>query len=330
MLDLIMRRLRLPIIIIMLALMLLLLDSGTAYAAEQVNQMMGVNPITFALVFLGISIVIGVIAVLGGVGGGVVFTPLMMGFTPIDSFIIRATGLFIAMCGSLVASRPFLRRGLANMRLLLFAGLPYAVFAVAGALLAGYVKVTMGETGEAVIRLALGILVVGIALLITFGGRRVEYPEVRNVDSFTERLALSMSYYEESLGKVVNYRVKRAPVGILLFCGVGLVSGLFGLGAGWAMVPTFSLVMLAPLKVAAASSKVLIGIGDTAAIWPYIMKGGIFPLFVVPCMVGLVVGTIIGAKIMIKVKAKFIRWLIVVVMLVSGIKLVLDGVSRLV
>jgi hypothetical protein len=167
-------------------------------------------------------------------------------------------------------------------------------------------------------------------LLIIFGGRRVEYPEVQNVDSFTERLALSMSYYEESLGKVVDYRVKRAPVGILLFCGVGLISGLFGVGAGWAMVPVFNLVMLAPLKVAAASSKVLIGIGDTAAIWPYIMGGGIFPLFAVPCMVGLVIGTIIGAKIMIKVKARFIRWLIVAVMFVSGIKLVLDGVSRLV
>ena len=80
---------------------------------------------------------------------------------------------------------------------------------------------------------------------------------------------------------MVDYKVKRAPVSIALFCGVGLISGLFGVGAGWAMVPVFNLVMLAPLKVAAASSKVLIGIGDTAAIWPYIMAGGIFPLFAI-------------------------------------------------
>lgn len=285
--------------------------------------------VEFFFVFFAISIVIGIVAVLGGVGGGVVFTPLMMGFTSIDSFIIRATGLLVAMAGSLVAARPFLNRGLANIRLLLMAAVPYAIFAIIGAMLAGYVKESAGDTGEAIIRLSLGCLVIGIAFLIIFGGRRVEYPEVKNVDGITERLGLAASYYEQSLNKVVNYRVKRAPVGIGLFCFVGLISGLFGLGAGWAMVPALNLVMMAPLKVAAASSKVLIGIGDTAAVWPYMMDGGIFALFAVPCVLGLVIGTIIGAKIMLRVKAGFVRYLIIAIMFGSGIKLVLDGVDRL-
>ncbi len=290
---------------------------------------MDLSPVAFFFVFFAICVVIGIVAVLGGVGGGVVFTPLMMGFTSIDSYIIRATGLLVAMAGSLVAARPFLNRGLANIRLLLLAGVPYAIFAVIGAMLAGYVKEAGGDTGEAIIRLSLGVLVIGIALLIIFGGKRVEYPEVKNVDSITERLGLAASYYEQSLDKVVSYRIKRAPVGIVLFCGTGLVSGLFGLGAGWAMVPALNLAMLAPLKVAAASSKVLIGIGDTAAIWPYMLEGGIFPLFAVPCVLGLVVGTVIGAKIMLRVKAGFVRYLIIVIMFGAGIKLVLDGISRL-
>lgn len=290
---------------------------------------MELGAVEFFFVFLAISIVIGIIAVLGGVGGGVVFTPLMMGFTSIDSFIIRGTGLLVAMAGSLVAARPFLNRGLANMRLLLMAAVPYAIFAVIGAMLAGYVERTAGETGDAIIRLALGCLVIGIAGLILFGGRKVEYPDIKNVDSITQRLALATSYYEESLAKVVHYKVARAPVGILLFCFVGLISGLFGLGAGWAMVPALNLVMLAPLKVAAASSKVLIGIGDTAAIWPYIMDGAVFALFAVPCVIGLVIGTIIGAKIMLKIKAGFVRWLIIAVMFGAGVKLVMDGIDKL-
>jgi hypothetical protein len=290
---------------------------------------MELSAIEFFFTFFAICIVIGIIAVLGGVGGGVVFTPLMMGFTPIDSFIIRGTGLLVALAGSLVAARPFLKRGLANIRLLLLAGVPYSIFAVIGALLAGYINETAGETGEAIIRLSLGILIMGIAALILFGGRKVEYPEVKSTDSITERLALSTSYYEQSLGKVIHYRVKRAPIGIVIFCFVGLVSGLFGLGAGWAMVPTLNLAMLAPLKVAAASSKVLIGIGDTAAVWPYIKGGAIFALFAVPCVLGMVIGTIIGAKLMIKIKAGFVRWLIIAIMAGAGIKLILDGVSRL-
>jgi uncharacterized membrane protein YfcA len=303
---------------------------GAVYAADGVNQAtMGLNPVTFALLFLGICLGIGIIAVLGGVGGGVVFTPIMMGFTPIDSFIIRATGLFIAMCGSLVAARPFLRRGLANMRLLLFAGVPYSIFAVSGALLAGYVKQTTGETGEAVIRLILGLLVISLGLLIILGGKRVEYPEVKKEDGFSRKLGLAMSYYEKSLDRVVDYKITRSPVGILLFCGVGLVSGLFGLGAGWAIVPVFNLVMLAPLKVAAASSSVLIGIGDTGAIWPYLSSGGIFPLFAVPCMIGMVVGATIGARLMPRIPAKYTRWLVIILMFGSGVKLVFDGLSRL-
>lgn len=326
-----MRLLKLPIVIALI-LLLLLLCGGTAYAAEpldQADQTMGMSPITFALVFMSIGLVIGIIAPLGGVGGGVIFTPLMMGFTPIDSFIIRATGLLVAMFGSLRLARPYLRRGLANIRLLFFAGVPYSISAVTGALMAGYVKATMGESGEALIRLVLGILVISIALLILFGGRRVEYPEVKKVDSFTERLALGMAYWEASLDKIVDYKVTRAAVGILLFCGVGLVSGLFGMGAGWATVPVFNLVMLAPLKVAAASSSVLIGIGDTAAVWPYMMGGGIFPLVAVPCTIGMVVGTSIGSRIMLRMRPGFVRWVIIAAMFGSGIKLVFDGLSRL-
>jgi uncharacterized membrane protein YfcA len=326
-----MRFIKKPFLIIMLVLTLLLLSSGTAYAAEPVNQAqtMGMSPLLFALILLLVCIMIGIIAPLGGVGGGVIFTPLMMGFTPLNSFIVRATGLLVAMFGSLRLSRPYLRRGVANIRLLLFAGVPYSIFAVTGALLAGYVQSTAGESGEGTIRLILGLLVMAIALLILLGGKSVEYPDIKKVDKFTQKLSLGMSYWEASLNKIVNYKVRRAPVGILLFCGVGLISGLFGMGAGWATVPVFNLVMLAPLKVAATSSSVLIGIGDTAAVWPYLAGGGIFPLIAVPCTIGMVVGATIGSKIMLRIRPSFVRWVIIAAMFGSGIKLLFDGVSRL-
>jgi hypothetical protein len=87
--------------------------------------------------------------------------------------------------------------------------------------------------------------------------------------------------------------------------------------------------MLAPLKVAAASSKVLIGIGDTAAVWPYMMDGAIFALFAVPCVLGMVIGTVIGAKIMLRVKVGFVRWLVILLMCGAGVKSVMDGITGL-
>ncbi|MFW6158712.1 MAG: TSUP family transporter [Planctomycetota bacterium] len=236
-----------------------------------------ITPLLFCfLLFVG-CIFIGVFAVLGGVGGGVVFTPLFMGFTSIDSYIVRSTGLFVAMAGTLVAARPFLRKGIANIKLLLVGAVPYAVFAIVGALLAGYIAQTMGDAGEAFIRGALGILVIGIGALFIFFGGRTEYPEVKEVDGLTAWMGLPVPYWEDSLNKVVRYRLTRVVPALLLFRGVGLISGLFGLGAGWAMVPVFNLTMLAPLKVAATCSTVMISLGDTAAVWPYILGGGMFP-----------------------------------------------------
>lgn len=287
------------------------------------------GPIEFFFVFLVISLVIRMVAVLGGIGGGMMFTSLMMGFTGLDSYIIRATGLLIAASGSVVAARRFLARGVANIKLVLFTGVPYAVFALIGALTAAYVKRNLGEIGEAVIRVSLGAIVLLVGTLLLFGGERAQYPEAKNVGGLSQKLGLGMSYWEESLGKVIDYEVSRAPGAVLLFCAAGFLSGLFGIGAGWAIVPTFNLVMLVPLKVAAASSSVLMGLGDTAAVWAYMRGGGIFPLLAVPCLAGSVLGAIIGARIMVKVNAKFVRWIIIAIMYGAGLKLVLNGIMRL-
>lgn len=325
-----MRTLRICAIAMALVLVLLLCSASSVFAAEQADPVTPFSPLLFSLVLLFATILIGIIAVLGGTGGGVIFTPLMMGITPIDSYIIRATGLLVALAGSLIAARPFLHKGLANIKLLLLAAVPYTIFAVIGSLMAGYIKDTMGATGDALIRLILGVLVVGIALLIIFGGRRVEYPEAKKIDRFSERLSVGTVYWEESLKHTVSYKIGRVPLGLVLFCFVGIISGLFGVGAGWAMVPVLNMAMFAPLKIAAASSKVLIGLGDTGAVWPYLLNGGIFPLFAIPSMVGLVIGTSIGAKLMPRVNAGFIRWLVIGIMFASGGKLVYDGITKLV
>ena len=315
-------------------LLISLLIVGTAYAegdqGEEASEPVGVKPLAFFVLLVVATTLIGIFAVMTGVGGGVVFTPLFMGFTDVDSYIIRSTGLFVAMAGALVASRPYLRRGIVNTRLLLAGAVPYTAFAVLGALVAGYIEAFMGTVGEALIRGVLGVIVLSSACLFIFYGDRARYPKIERVDEFTKRLHLAMPYWEASLGRVVRYALTRARVALCLFCLVGFISGLFGLGAGWAMVPVFNMVMMAPLKVAATTSSVMISLGNTAAVWPYIAGGGMFPLFAVPSMIGLITGALIGSRIMLKVKAGFIRWLIVVVLLVAGVRLVVKAFGMLV
>jgi len=146
-------------------------------------------------------------------------------------------------------------------------------------------------------------------------------------DRFAEKLGLSASYWEESLNKPVHYRVVRAIPGAILFLLVGFTGGFFGLGGGWAVVPVLNLVMAVPLKVAAASSGVLLAIGNAAAIWPYIVKGALIAIFAAPWMIGQVIGGILGAHILAKVKAAFVRNILIVLLILTSLKLIARGIE---
>ena len=279
--------------------------------------------------FFVLSLVIALLAVLGGIGGGVMFTPVMLAFTPVDSLIIRGTGLIVAMFSGLISTGPFMRSGLANMRVSVFLCCGFAIGAFSGANGAILVAQHMGAAGEGLVRLILGVILLILALYFVVGGKKIEWPQVDKSDKFTEMLKLRQPFYEPSLNKVVDYGMKRSPWALLCIVGVGLLSGFFGLGAGWAIVPAQNLVMGVPLKVAAANSGVLLGMGDCIAVWPYIMMGAIIPIFAAPWLVGQVLGGLLGAIVLIQVKAGFVRYLLIGFMVFSCWGLVTRGLSGL-
>ena len=279
--------------------------------------------------FFLLSFGIAMVAVIGGIGGGVLFTPFMLAFTSVDSLIVRATGLIVAMFSGLVSTGPFMRGGLANLRICIFCAAAYGVGAFSGAQGAIYVAKHLGETGEGFVRLALGIILCSLAVYFVVGGKKIEWPEVKKVDSFTKLLKLSQPYYEYSLSKVIDYPLTRAGWVLGAIVGVGLLSGFFGLGAGWAIVPAQNLIMAVPLKVAAANSGVLLGMGDCIGVWPYLLMGAIIPLFAAPWLVGQVLGGLLGALILIKVKAGFVRYLLIGFMFFACFGLLTKGLNML-
>jgi uncharacterized protein len=279
--------------------------------------------------FFVLSLVIALLGVLGGIGGGVMFTPVMLAFTPVDSLIIRGTGLIVAMFSGLISTGPFMRSGLANMRISVFLCCGFAIGAFTGANGAILVAQHMGAAGEGFVRLILGVILFTLALYFIFGGKKIEWPQVDKSDKLTDMLQLRQPFYEPSLKKVVDYGLKRSPWALLCIVGVGLLSGFFGLGAGWAIVPAQNLVMGVPLKVAAANSGVLLGMGDCIAVWPYIMMGAIIPIFAAPWLVGQVLGGLLGAIVLIRVKAGFVRYLLIGFMIFSCWGLVTRGLSGL-
>lgn len=274
-----------------------------------------------------LSFGIALLAVMGGIGGGVLFTPILLAFTSVDSLIVRATGLVVAMFSGLISTGPFMRRGLANLKICILAATAYGIGAFTGAQGALLVAKHLGAMGEGLVRLALGLIILSLAGYFVFGGQKIEWPEVKQVDPFTEKLKLTQPYYEASLNKIVEYKVTRAWLLAMVVVIVGMLSGFFGLGAGWAIVPALNLVMAVPLKVAAACSGVLLGMGDCVALWPYLLSGAIIPLFAAPWLVGQVLGGLVGAYILMRVKAGFIRILLIGVMIFTSYGLITKALS---
>ena len=273
------------------------------------------------------SVLIAIIAVLGGVGGGVIFTPIILGFTSVDTLIVRATGLVVAMFSGLISARLLMRRGLLDIKLVFFGAVPIILGSLSGAYSAVHMSHQFGETGDAFVRLILGLLILGIAGLFIISGKRSEYPVNENEGPLAKGLGLSGSYWDASLNRKVDYKIRRGRYGLLLLVLVGFVGGFFGLGGGWSVVPIFNLLMYVPLKLSAGCSGVLLALGNAAAIWPYIAAGALIPLFVAPWMLGQVIGGIIGAHILSVVRAGFVRILLIVLLLLTSLKLIVRGLE---
>ena len=274
-----------------------------------------------------ISTAVAVLAVIGGIGGGVIFTPIMLGFTHMDSLIIRATGLVVAMFSGLISSGPFMKTQLANLKVVFYCGVPITIGALVGSVSAIYLHDALGAVGDGIVRLSLGILMLVVAYFLFTGGGKTEYPVPKRIDPLSVKLRLNGSYWEASLGKMVDYQMVRAFWGGILFVLLGFIGGFFGLGGGAFLTATLNLIMAAPIKIAAACSGVLLAISNATAIWTYITYGALIAIFAAPWMLGQVVGGILGAHLLIRIRAGFVRKILILILLASSVKLIVRGVE---
>jgi uncharacterized membrane protein YfcA len=279
--------------------------------------------------FFLLSVAIAMISVIAGIGGGVIFTPIMLAFTGVDSVVVRGTGLIVAMFSGLISTGIFIKKRISNYRLCLILTLSQGFGALAGSTLAVSTAQSTGIFGEGLLRAGLGIILLAISVYFFFGGKRLEWPAIKKIGRFTQRLRLNGTYFEESMGTVLNYQVTRAPLGILLVFLVGVLGGFFGMGGGWAITPSLNLGMGLPLKLAAANSGVILGIGSCVSVWPYTFAGGIIPFFVLPWLSGQVIGGFIGSYVLARIKVQAIRLVLIGIMLFTSFGLVTKGFEML-
>jgi hypothetical protein len=262
---------------------------------------------------------LGMIAVPAGVGGGVLFVPLVSGFFPFHLDYVRGAGLLVALSSALAAGPSLLRAGLANMRV----SIPLALLASISSMLGALLGLALPAS---VVRIALGVAILGIVAVMLMA-RKSELPDVPRSDRMAQLLGMQGVFVDGATGQPVQWRTHRTPQGFALFFLIGILAGMFGLGAGWANVPALNLVMGAPLKVAAGSSSFILSLVDSSAAWIYLNNGAVLPVIAAPSVVGMMLGAKIGARLLAVLKAALIRKLVIGMLLFAGGRALLVGLG---
>lgn len=262
---------------------------------------------------------LGIIAVPAGVGGGVLFVPIVAGFFPFHLDFVRGAGLLVALSGALAAAPKLLENGLANLRLALPLALVASTSSIGGAMLGLALPANAVEV-------ALGIAILGIVAVMV-SVKNSEFPRVERPDRLSQALGVYGVFRDGATGREISWQVHRTPLGLFLFVGIGVLAGLFGLGAGWANLPVLNLVMGVPLKVSAGTSGFILSLVDSSAAWVYLNQGAVLPMIAAPSVIGMMLGARIGARLLNVLKANVIRRLVMALLLFAGLRALLKGLG---
>ncbi len=271
------------------------------------------------LILFVVCFFLGIVAVPAGVGGGVLFVPIVGGFFPFHLDFVRGAGLLVALASALSAGPALLRAGLANLRL----ALPLAVVASASSIVGAMMGLALPTN---VVQVALGATILGIVALMA-SAKRSEYPEVARPDAISSALGMHGVLVDTAKGREVPWQVHRTPVGLAVFFFIGILAGMFGLGAGWANLPALNLLMGAPLKVSAGTSSFILSLVDSSAAWVYLHKGAVLPMIAVPSVIGMMLGAKIGARLLKVLPAATVRKLVLALLAFAGLRALLKGLA---
>lgn len=257
-----------------------------------------------AAVFL-ISVLAGLLGSLLGLGGGIIVIPALTLLLHVDIRYAIGASIISVIATSSGAAAAYVREHLANLRVAMFLELGTASGAITGAFVAGLISGRWLFLAFAV--------VLAYSAAAMFRERHHAAGAVPP-DAVADRLRLHDAYYDAATGKVVEYRVTHAGLGLGLMYGAGLVSGLLGIGSGALKVPAMDLAMRLPLKVSTATSNFMIGVTAAASAGIYFARGEINPFVAAPVAAGVLAGATAGARLLPRIDAGTLRVVFVIVL----------------
>jgi hypothetical protein len=262
------------------------------------------------------SFAAGILGSITGLGGGVVIIPLLTLAFGIDIHYAVGASLVSVIATSSGAASAYVKEGFTNIRIGMFLEIATTIGALIGAFLASYISA------------AAVAIIFGVVLL--YSSYLSYRPPPDNPDKSPDAIAtyLKMNGSYPAVNGIRSYYVHNVPTGFGLMAVAGALSGLLGIGAGAFKVLAMDRVMRIPFKVSTTTSNFMIGVTAAAGAGIYLKQGYIDPGLTMPVMLGVLIGSFLGAKILVKTRTKILRLAFSAVIMLLAVEMIYKGLTK--
>jgi uncharacterized membrane protein YfcA len=274
------------------------------------------NVLEFTALTCLISIAAGFLGSLTGLGGGVVIVPVLTLLFGVDMHYAIGASLVSVIATSSGAAAAYVREGWSNIRAGMFLEIATCLGALAGAFLTAILPVRA-------IAVIFGVVLLWSAW--SSAQSRKDRPVTEGPPDRTAAFLRMDGTYPAPDGPR-RYRVRNVPGGFLVMLLAGALSGLLGIGSGALKVVAMDQIMRLPFKVSTATSNFMIGVTAAASAGVYLNRGYIDPGLAMPVMLGVLAGSLAGARLLASSRTRVLRWVFGIVVVTLALEMLYAGV----
>ncbi|MGA8302982.1 MAG: sulfite exporter TauE/SafE family protein [Thermoplasmata archaeon] len=277
----------------------------------------------FVLILALVAVAAGLVGSLTGLGGGVIVIPVLLIFFGVPFPVAVGAGSVTILATSSTTGAAYVRDRLSDLRIGMFLEIATVPGALVGAALT--VFLTHANLND-VLLIALGFVLLAI-VPGAIQRRNEELPTGVVPDRRSRALGLAGEYYDDALHRKVAYRAADTDPALGVMFGAGVVSGMFGIGAGVFKVLALERFLRLPMKIATATSNFMIGVTAAAGAGILLAAGYINPIIAAPVVIGTVGGAYVGSRILPGLRNRTVRLLFLPVVVALAVELILRGLG---
>jgi uncharacterized membrane protein YfcA len=255
----------------------------------------------------------GFLGSLTGLGGGVVIVPFLV-LLKVDIHYAIGASLVSVIATSSGAAASYVKEGYSNIRV----GMLLEIATTVGALTGAYLTTKLNPQFISIL--------FGVVLLVSaYLSSRPRYQpgKIDPPDPLAVRLRLDSTF--PTTKGTASYHVHHVPLGFGLMYVAGCLSGLLGIGSGALKVLAMDQAMRIPFKVSTTTSNFMIGVTAAASAGLYLHAGYIDPGLTMPVMLGVLFGSLLGARVLMAAQTSILRRVFSVVIFALAVEMIYKG-----